>query len=48
MLVEMITVFVLLLLLPPIQERSHSTILVGVTVWVSQYDVNYDLSMTLP
>ena len=32
---------------PPRQERSHWLLLVGVTVWVPQSDINYGFCLTL-
>ena len=48
LLVAMLTVIVFILFPPLIQERSHWILLVGVSVWITQYDINYIISMNLP
>ena len=47
LLVTMLTVIVLIFL-PSSQYLSHCLLLVGVTVWVSQYEVIYGLGVTFP
>ena len=47
-LVAMITMLVLILFFPLIQERFHWILLVGVTFWVLQSDVNNGFRLTLP
>ena len=46
-LVAVLTVIIFILLLPTIQELIHWSVLVGVHVRVSRYDVNYGVSLSL-
>ena len=45
---EIITVFVLILFSPPIQDCYHLILLVGFKIWVLQYYVAYLISMNFP
>ena len=46
LIVEIITVIVLLIFLPPSQENTNWILPVGVSVWIPHSDVNYGLSLT--
>ena len=45
---EVLTVILLFLILPMIQELIHCIIPVGIRVSASEFDINYDVSMALP
>ena len=47
-LIEVLTVLILLLLIPMIQELIHWLIIVGIHVIISKSDFGDDVSMALP
>ena len=48
LLVAMLSILLLFKFLPPIQEHFHYFLIVGVTVWVPQCNVNDGSSLNLP